>query len=277
MGAILLVARPRFSSAFYDPNMTAYFERLGPQTFRATDAVQGAWNTAEQHIAPTIGLLANLIERDRDARRDDTLVLGRLSYDILGVLPIDIVEVEIRIIRPGRTIELVEATLSHAGRAAVIVRAWLMQAVHTRELAGGALPVMPPLDTHAEWDAGTLWPGAFVRSGDFRHREAEPGRASAWAMPHLPLIADEPVSATARALGLVDLANGLTPRVPIGAAFFPNVDLTAHLFREPDEGWIGLDTTVTFGASGIGVTHTILNDHAGPFGVSMQSLTVRPL
>lgn len=262
---------------FYDPKMTAYFERLGPQTFRATNAVQGAWNTAEQHIAPTIGLLAQLVEQDRDARRDDTLVLGRLSYDILGVLPIDAVEVEIRVIRPGRTIELVEATLSHSGRAAVVLRAWLMQAVDTSAIAGGALPVMPPLDAHADWDAGSVWPGAFVRSGDFRHREAAPGRASAWVSPHLPLLADEPVSTTARALGVVDLANGMTPRVPIGSAFFPNVDLTAHLFREPDGGWIGLDTTVTFGATGIGVTHTILNDQTGPFGVSMQSLTVRPL
>lgn len=261
----------------YDPNMTAYFERLGPRSFRATGAVQGAWNTTEQHIAPTIGLLAHLVELDRDARRDDALVLGRLSYDILGVLPIDVVEVEMRVLRPGRTIELVEATLSHAGRAAVVLRAWLMQTVDTTAFAGGALPVMPSLDAHAEWDAGTIWPGAFVRSGDFRRLEAEPGRASGWVRPHLPLVAGESVSRTARALGVVDLANGLTPRVPTGIAFFPNVDLTVHLFREPDEGWIGLDTTVTFGAAGIGATHTILNDRSGPFGVSVQSLTVRPV
>jgi len=259
----------------YDPKVTAYFERLSATEFRATAAVQGAWNTAEQHIAPTIGLLAHLVEVDRDARRDDALTLGRVSYDILGVLPIDVVDVEIRVIRPGRTIELVEATLRHDGRPAVILRAWLMQTTDTAAIAGGALPVMPPLDAHAAWEAGAIWPGAFVRSGDFRHRQEEPGRASAWIMPHHPLLEGETVSTTARALGMIDLANGLTPRVPVGDAFYPNVDLTAHLFRTPDAGWIGLDTTVTFGASGIGVTHTVLNDASGPFGVSMQSLTVR--
>ena len=257
--------------------MSAYFERLSDGAFRATDAVQGAWNTSEQHIAPSIGLLAHLVEVHRDARRDDGLVLGRVSYDILGVLPIDVVEVEIRVLRPGRTIELVEATLSHDGRPAVILRAWLMQTADTSAIAGGALEVMPPLDSHADWMPGDIWPGAFIRSGDFRHREAEPGRASAWVRPHHALLEGEPVSPTARALGVVDVANGLTPRVPIGSAFFPNVDLTAHLFRAPDEGWIGLDTTVTFGANGIGLTHTVLNDAAGPFGVSMQSLTVRPV
>lgn len=256
--------------------MIAYFERLSDRAFRATDAVQGAWNTAEQHIAPTIGLLAHLVEQHRDARRDDGLVLARLSYDILGVLPIDVVEVEIAVVRPGRTIELVEATLSHGSRPAVILRAWLMQTADTAALAGGALPIMPPLDAHADWAPGDIWPGAFIRSGDFRHDEAEPGRASAWVRPHHPLLEGERISATARALGVVDVANGVSPRVPIGSAFFPNVDLTAHLFREPDEGWIGLDTTVTFGAAGIGLTHTVLNDASGPFGVSMQSLTVRP-
>lgn len=263
-------------TTFYDPRMTAYFERLSDTAFRATEAVQGAWNTSEQHIAPTIGLLAHLVETHRDARRDDALTLARVSYDILGVLPIDVVEVDIRVIRPGRTIELVEAMLSHAGRPAVILRAWLMQTADTSSIEGGALPVMPPLDSHAEWHAGDVWPGAFVRSGDFRHREDEPGRASAWVRPHLPLLPGEVVSATARALGVVDLANGMTPRVPIGAAFFPNVDLTAHLFRVPDEGWIGLDTTVTFGGDGVGITHSVLNDASGPFGTSVQSLTVRP-
>ena len=264
-------------TTFYDPMVTAYFERLSDSAFRATGEVQGAWNTSEQHIAPTIGLLAHLVESHRDARRDDALVLARVSYDILGVLPIDVVEVDVRVIRPGRTIELVEATLSHGGRPAVILRAWLMQTADTTAIAGGALPVMPPLDSHAEWQAGAVWPGAFVRSGDFRHHEESPGRASAWVRPHHPLLAGETVSPTARALGVVDLANGMTPRVPVGSAFFPNVDLTAHLFREPDEGWIGLDTTVTFGAHGVGVTHSVLNDAAGPFGVSVQSLTVRPV
>ncbi|WP_217184995.1 thioesterase family protein [Streptomyces sp. AC495_CC817] len=256
--------------------MTAYFERLSDRAFRATDAVQGAWNTSEQHIAPTIGLLAHLVEQHRDARRTDGLVLGRVSYDILGVLPIDVVEVDIEVIRPGRTIELVEATLRHEGRTAVILRAWLMQTADTHAIAGGALPVMPPLDAHADWEAADIWPGAFIRSGDYRHREAEPGRASAWVRPHHPLLDGERVSPTARALGVADIANGVSPRVPIADAFFPNVDLTAHLFREPDDGWIGLDTTVTFGGAGIGVTHTVLNDSAGPFGVSVQSLTVRP-
>lgn len=256
-------------------SVTAYFDRLSHGSFRATHEVQGAWNTAEQHIAPSIGLLAHLVEADHRARRDERLMLGRVSYDILGVLPIDVVDVEIEVVRAGRTIELVEATLRHGGRPAVILRAWFMQHTDTTAIAGGGLDPMPPLETHAHWNMGEVWPGAFVRSIDVQRSEERPGKVSAWIMPHLPLLDDEEVSATARALGLIDLANGLTQLVPVGSAFYPNVELTAHLFRVPDAGWIGLDTTVTFGAAGTGLTHSILNDAAGPFGVSMQGLTVR--
>ena len=63
------------------------------------------------------------VELDRDARRDDGLVLTRLTFDILGTIPVDVVETVVRVVRPGRTIELVEAAVTHNGRAAVVLRA----------------------------------------------------------------------------------------------------------------------------------------------------------
>lgn len=264
------------SKSSYDPIMTAYFERLAESRFRPTDAVTGAWNVAEQHIAPTIGLLAHLVEQHRNARRGNDLTLARASYDILGVLTMDPVDVEVQVVRPGRTIELVEATLSQNGRPGVILRAWLLQQTDTAALAGGDLPRMLPVDEYAPWSVAELWPGGFVASVGMRRSEQHPGRASAWVMPHLPLLSDEPISLTARALGIADLVNGTSPRALPAEVMFPNVDLTAHLFREPDAGWIGLDTTVSFGHTGLGVTHAILNDASGPFGTVVQSLTVRP-
>ncbi|NKW64990.1 thioesterase family protein, partial [Rhodococcus hoagii] len=113
-----------------------YFERLSETSFRASNHTGGAWNTEEQHIAPALGLLAHAIETDRDRRRDDRPAIGRLSYDILGTLPIGIVDTAIRTLRAGRTIELVEATLSHDGRPAVVARAWLMQSFETAPFGG---------------------------------------------------------------------------------------------------------------------------------------------
>ena len=58
---------------------------------------------------------------------------------------------------------------------------------------------------------------------------------------------------------------------------FPNVDLSIHLYRSPVWGWVGLDTTVIFGADGVGLTSTTLHDRLGPVGRAEQILTVRPL
>ncbi|QWF17064.1 thioesterase family protein [Lysobacter capsici] len=258
------------------PSPAAYFERVDRNRFRATEQVGGGWNPAEQHIAPAFGLLAHAAEADRDARRDDGLRLARLSYDILGVLPIDVVDIEVAVLRPGRTIELVEARLSHAGRVAVILRAWLMQDYDTAAWAGSTLPRIAPVDTMPAWEPGSLWPGGFVRSVEVRRAQVEPGRAAYWLRTACSLIAGEQVSATARVLGMLDIANGITPRAAAEDVAFPNLDLTAHLFASPRGEWLGLDTCVSFGASGIGLTHSILHDAHGPIGAVSQCLTVRP-
>ncbi len=259
----------------------AYFERLGPDSFRATEHTGGAWRTDEQHIAPALGLLAHLVEADRDRRRDqdgrERLALARLSYDILGTVPIDVVRARVRVVRPGRTIELVEAVLSHAGRDVVLLRAWLLQTRPTGEWQGSALPQLPAPETMPRWDPTTVWPGGFVATADVRRKQAEPGRALFWVRTSVPLLAGERVSRLAGVAGLLDITNGMTVREDPRDIAFPNIDLTAHFFAEPAGEWIGFDTTVTFGADGLGVTHSIVHDERGPIGTSAQSLTLRPI
>ncbi len=253
-----------------------YFERTGETRWTPTEHVGGAWNTAEQHVAPSFGLLAHVVERDRDRRRDDALVLSRLSYDILGTLPMEEVTVAVRVRRPGRTVELVEAELSHGGRPGVLLRAWLLSTGDTPAIAGTDLPHLPGPATMAPWDPTTVWPGGFIDSVELRREQQGPGRGGYWVRTDVPLL-DEPVSATARAAGLLDIANGMTARAHPDEVAFPNLDLTAHLFRAPDPGWLGFDTTVSFGASGHGLTSTVLHDETGPLGTIAQSLTVRPV
>lgn len=255
--------------------VTAYFERLDESHFRATEAVGGAWNPQEQHIAPALGLLTHTVEGAFAHRLEAGLQLGRLSFDILGVLPIDIVELDTRVLRPGRTVELVEATLSHGGRPAATLRAWLMARHETSDLAGDAFDPMPALDELEEWRGFDAWPGEFVRTVDVRGRRLGQGRAQAWLRPRVPLLEGEPVSATGRLLSILDISNGITPRFDPQAVLFPNIDLTAHLFAEPHGEWLGFDTTVAYGTGGLGVTHTVLHDRNGAIGTSTQGLTVR--
>ncbi|SIR76789.1 thioesterase family protein [Williamsia sterculiae] len=255
----------------------AYFTRLGPGTFRPSVHVGGAWNTDEQHIAPALGLLVHAVEQDRDRRRDDGLLIGRLSYDILGTVPMDVCEVGVSVLRAGRTIELVEAVLQHGGGAAVRLRAWLMQDHDTDALVASALPSIDPPDAMEQWDPTSVWPGGFIASAEVRRSQREPGRATFWVRPTVPLVEGEEVSTLASAAGVFDIANGMTVRADPRRVAFPNIDLTAHLFAQPGSAWVGFDTTVSFGAGGFGLTSTTLHDLYGPIGTQAQILSVRPL
>lgn len=254
----------------------SYFTRINDSDFRATEHVGGAWATHEQHIAPALGLLAHAIEVDRDSRRDDALQLARLSYDILGTFPIDVVSVEVTVARAGRSVELVEARLSHAGRTALVARAWLMKGYETAAFAGSAFARIPSPEAAESWDPTDIWPGGFVESVEVRRSQREPGRAVVWVRTDVALIDGEPVSVTARNVGLLDLANGMTPRVSAEEFLFPNVDLTVHFFQQAHGEWLGFDTTVALGSTGLGLTESTIHDVNGPVGTMSQCLTVRP-
>lgn len=263
----------------------AYFERrdAGPGVgrFRTTEHVGGAWRTDEQHIAPSFGLLTHEVEREHAARRAaaglPALALTRLSHDVLGVVPMGEVSTRVRVLRPGRTIELVEAELVHAGRTIVLSRFWFAQAADTASLAGSALPAAPPPDELEPWDPTTVWDGGFIASVEVRRAEREPGAATFWVRTAHPLLDGEPVSDLARAAGLFDIANGMTVRTDPGRVAFPNLDLTAHLARAPHGPWVGFTTRVSFGPDGAGVTASAVHDLEGYYGTSVQTLTVRPV
>ncbi|WP_235523493.1 thioesterase family protein [Sphingobium sp. Leaf26] len=254
----------------------AYFLRMDDGRFMPTAHVGGAWNVAEQHVAPAIGLLLHAVEADHAARRSDCLQVARLSYDIWGVIPMDAVEIAVTVLRPGRTIELVEARLSHGGRTAIVVRAWLTQAYDSNALAMDNFPPLPPPEAMPAGDPSALWDGGFIASVQVRRLGEGQGRARCWVRSPFALLEDESVSPTARMMGLADIANGLAPLASPKDAAFPNLDLTAHLFRQPVGDWLGFDVSVSGGTTGLGITHSILHDGDGAFATLMQSLTIRP-
>jgi hypothetical protein len=265
-----------------DASPPAYFERTAPSRFRATERTGGAWSVTEQHVSPLNGLLVHAVDRSVAERAaggaPDSLATARITFDILGVVPIDEVEVHVEVVRPGRTIELLEAVAVSAGRPVLRARAWRLARHNTAAVAGGEPDALPPPHGLAPVDLAAVWPGGYIASLDVRPlREPEPGRATVWLATPVALVDGEPVSDLARFVGLVDTANGIGVRESPTAWMFPNVDLTVHLHRQPAGPWVGLDTTVVFGPEGHGLTTTVLHDLAGPVGRAEQLLTVRPL
>jgi hypothetical protein len=259
------------------PPSSSYFVRVDEQRFRPTEHTGGAWALDEQHISPLNGLLTHEVERFVGRRPDDGMQIGRIGIEILGVLAIDEFEVAIEVVRPGRTIELLEAVVSAAGRVAARARFWRMATSDTSAIAGGGPDPLPAPESVAGWDLTQVWDGGYIAGLDFRPSFGpEPGRTTAWVATPVPLLPDEPISELARYVGLVDTANGIAVRRSPDEWLFPNLDLTIHLHAQPKGRWTGLDTTVVFGPGGLGVTTTVLHDEHGPVGYAAQSLTLRP-
>lgn len=253
----------------------SYYVPLGDGRYQPTEHSQGVWRPDEQHMGPVSGLIAHEIEQ-HDPRPD--LALGRVAFEILGVITLEPTSVRVETIRAGRTIELVEATLTSGDRPAVRARAWRISRGDTTVVAGGADSPLPAPDAYPPSEGIKVWAGGYISSLELRGDPAnEPGRGRVWLRSGVTLVDGVDVSPTAAYIRLVDTANGIAVREDPRQWMFPNVDLTIHLFRQPTGPWVGFDTTVVFGADGIGLTSSVLHDLDGPVGRAEQALTIRPL
>ena len=256
---------------------SSYFVRLDEGAFSATDRTAGAWSTEEQHFSPMAGLLTHVVERFVAGRPDDELQIARITFEILGTIAIEEFEVDVAVVRAGRTIELLDVTCVARGRPVVRGRIWRLLRVDTMRVRGGLPDALPPPDSFPAADMTRTWPGGFIASLDFRRIEPPAdGRARTWVRSPLALVAHEPTSDLARLVALVDTMNGVGPLIPPDDWFFPNVDLSVQLWRQPTGEWLGMDTSVGIGGAGIGVTNAVLHDVAGAIGRAQQTLTIRP-
>ncbi len=258
-----------------DAETPAFYRRLGDGVFLPTLQTQGAWRVDEQHLAPVSGLLTHAIDAHEPRRG---MQLARICFDVLGVIPARESRVQVRTTRPGRTIELVEATLSVDDRVAVRAQAWRLSTQDSAPVAGVELDGIPGPDELLPWEGTHTWRGGYIRGLEFRmDPDRRPGRTRGWIRSPNAVVDGETSSATADFVRLVDTANGIAVRVSPLEWMFPNVDLSIHLFREPVRGWVGFDTRVSMGTTGLGLTSTTLHDELGPVGRAEQALTVRRL
>lgn len=249
-----------------------YFTALGGGRYAPTEQTQGAWQEDEQHVAPVIGLLVHALELNHPSEH---LQWARVSVDILGMIRREEMQVTTRVLRPGRTIELLESVVEIGGRPTVRATAWRLVRGETAEVAAVEHDPMPGPDELPVWDGMAQWGGHFIRSVEFRAAGNRPGRGRAWARTPLALVDTEPVSDLARWVGLLDTANGIATRRSPREWLYPNVDLTLHLHRQPRGTWVGLDTRVHWGPDGLGQTSSVVHDVDGPVGTVEQALTVR--
>lgn len=264
--------------------MTAYYQLIQRETdaqgtvtahYQSTPLAQGAWNEHEQHMAPATGIIC--AELDQFYPRD-SMRIGRISLDILGLIPAGEFKIVTKVIRPGKTIELIESEMSAQGKTCIAARTWRMMTQNSQQMLGLEDQAVDGPDAAPVWEGIRKWPGGFIQSIEARSPGRRAGKGIVWLHTQHEMIEGQPSSDFVRLMGLVDTANGIVPRQDWPFQWgFPNLDLQIHLHRMPSGQWLGLETAQQYGEDGIGLTSSVLHDLHGPFGRSEQILTLRKL
>jgi hypothetical protein len=251
-----------------------------------SDLTRGPWDPNAQHAGPPSALLARALElcEPRDGARscgatggrEASWSFGRVTVEILAPVPIMPLAVSARVVRPGRSVELLEGSIEGPDGEVMRARGW--------RLAAG--------EVTADWEQEEQPPGRegaealeFFPTGQAvgwhtameivfaRGRFLDPGPATVWMRPTVPLVEGEEITPLQRVLLAADGGNGVSAPLDWSRFIFINTDLTVHLLRPPEGDWVCLDSVTH--VDGLGMTDTALWDERGRIGRAAQTLLVR--
>lgn len=252
----------------------AFYEQADGR-IRATELTRGPWDPDAQHAGPPAALLGRALERLPEG---EEFQLARLTFEILGPVPIGTVVLDARVGRPGRRVQMVEADLEVDGQVRIRARGWRLRKAEL-ELPAEAIvegPAPPPPElasgggffpTGQEHGYHTGMEARFLEGG---FREAGPARV--WLRMRYPLVAGEDPTPLQRTLIAADIGNGISSSLSFRRWVFINVDLTVQLERLPAGEWICVDAVSRPHPNGIGSSDSVLSDGEGRIGRALQTL-----
>jgi len=250
------------------------FEVVGEDRFLPTEASLSPWTEEAMHGGPPTMLMARAIERFDP---EPQMVVKRLTVELLRPVGRTPLEVRCRLVRPGRKVQLVEASLwngQHEVARATAVR-----------IRSASVDVPEKAEKLARDDPDSLvaWKGGW-RSGPAYHELAMEIRGAvkavhgaagwAWFRLRLPLLPGEEPSGLLRICAAADFPNGISYVVDPRQTSFVNPDLTIYVRRLPVDEWVLVDATTWLDPDGTGIAEGALYDRRGRIGRSVQSLLI---
>jgi hypothetical protein len=276
----------------------ASFYLAAGDRFSSTELTRGPWSPDSQHAGPPAALLARAIERlDGVGDAVEGRVVGRITYEILRPVPIAPLRIEAEVVRPGRRVDMVAASLHDEGGTELVrARAWRLRRGDVELPAGLASedPASParragrpsgatgaptaPIELPAADDFFPTGHDVGYHTGmEYRFERGsflDPGPATCWMRMRGALVEGEEPTPLQRVLVAADSGNGISGTLDFRRYLFINVDLTVHLHRMPAGEWVCLDAVTVPEPTGIGLSDTMLLDERGPIGRACQTLLV---
>jgi hypothetical protein len=261
----------------------SFYEPDGDR-FVATELTRGPWDPGAQHAGPPSALIGREIERVGGGRVDGgegpPAQVGRITYEVLRPVPIGPLRVEAEVLRPGRRVEMVGASLSDAdGTELMRAQGWRLRTEEVGFESTSGFPAMPDGPEQGEPKAffDTGYDVGYHTAVDYRFTAGafvERGPATVWIRMAVPLLPEEEPSPLQRVLVAADAGNGVSAALDWTRFLFINVDLSVHLHRMPEGEWVCLDAVTLPQPTGIGIADTALYDERGAIGRAVQTLLV---
>jgi len=255
---------------------------LDGERFVPSELARGPWSPDAQHGGPPAALLARAVER---LDGGDLMTVVRVTVELLRPVPLRPLVVRARLARPGKKVQLIEASLLVADDETEVARATGLRLRRASvPIPDAALPrgtIAPPsagVVSHPPWSRNIDYEG--FHSGGIEMRFVagsfeQPGPATAWIRLRVPLVAGETPSPFCRVAAAADFGNGISWVLDRTQGYrFINPDLAIALHRHPEGAWIGLESTTAPGPDGAGIAESRLHDEQGPIGRSVQSLLI---
>ena len=255
--------------------MTSFYVSDGTDRYLSQPSTAGPWTAAAQHGGPPAALLARAVE---GLAREEDRVVGRFTMELLGPVPVGPLRVAAEVVRPGRSVELCEATLYDEQRDRACARgiAWLFPA----GTDGPDQEDTPLLHTPADGaphERPRTWSGGYLDAVDWRWIEGaveSAGPAVVWMRPMVDLVDGEAMSPVQRLMSCVDSASGVSAALDPATWAFLNTELTVHVLRPPVGEWVCLDAHTTLGSGHVGVATSRVYDVRGLVAFTSQALLV---
>ena len=245
--------------------------------FTALPPSASPWGPTSQHGSPPAALLTRAVEGlEGGADR----CVGRITVELLGPVPVGTLSVEARVARPGRNVDLCEATLydEERQRPIALARAWRFPAGVEGPRPGAAPLPHGPADGE-EQPTPAFWSPGYVQAMEWRWVKGSvgaPGPAVVWMRPRVSLVQGEVTSPLQALMACVDSASGASGELDPAAWGFQNPELTVHLLREPVGAWFCLDAETTLGSGSVGLATSSVYDEEGLVARSAQALLTLP-
>lgn len=253
----------------------AFYERRGDELFPGTLAAGPPWLPGTQHGSMVTALMARAAEQMPSVA---PMQLTRLTVDLSRPVPTGATHVDARVRRDGRRLQVLDLELRvdgvtvSRGSALRVRLADVLDSVDAESI--DRAEDLPDKSPEQATLTSPLGPDPLWDAHDARWESHAVGSGAVWLRPTVPLVTDEPLTATLRVALVADLVMTVGTLLPRERYMAVNPDLTLTLTRPPVDEWLRIGSVVRLNQSGSGHSEGVLSDRTGWVGRVVKSLLI---